>query len=80
MVYIPTLNTVPVGYYSQAMAILGVSIFIHADYRKFSIGDDSLTPLRQHSVWVGSWSCGFFAAWFCYQLIPKPDNETAAPP
>ena len=29
--------------------------------------------------WVGSWMCGCLVTWFCYQLIAKPGNKTAAP-
>ena len=29
---------------------------------------------------VRSWRCGCLATWFCYQLIAKPGNKTAAPP
>ena len=27
-----------------------------------------------------SWRCGCLLTWFCYQLIAKPGNKTAAPP
>ena len=37
----------------------------------------------QISVWwwrtVRSWRCGCFVTWFCYQLMAKPGNKTAAP-
>ena len=29
---------------------------------------------------VGSWWCGWLVTWFCYQLIAKPGNKTAALP
>ena len=31
-------------------------------------------------VWVRSWNCGCLVTWFCYQLIAKPGNKTAAVP
>ena len=31
-------------------------------------------------IWVGSWRCVSLVTWFCYQLIAKPGNKTAAPP
>ena len=30
-------------------------------------------------IWVTSWSWGCHVTWFCYQLIAKPGNKTAAP-
>ena len=32
------------------------------------------------SRWVRSQNCGCLVTWFCYQLIAKPGNETAAVP
>ena len=32
------------------------------------------------SIWLRSWRCGCLVTWFCYQLIAKPGNKTAAPP
>ena len=29
-------------------------------------------------MWVRSWNCGCLVTWFCYQLIAKPGNKTAA--
>ena len=29
-------------------------------------------------IWVRSRNCGCLVTWFCYQLIAKPDNKTAA--
>ena len=29
-------------------------------------------------MWVRSQNCGFLVTWFCYQLIAKPGNKTAA--
>ena len=29
-------------------------------------------------IWVRSRNCGCFVTWFCYQLIAKPGNKTAA--
>ena len=31
-------------------------------------------------IWVRSWNCGCLVTWFCYQLMAKPGNETAAVP
>ena len=28
---------------------------------------------------IGPWRCGCLVTWFCYQLIAKPGNKTAAP-
>ena len=30
-------------------------------------------------IWVMSRMCGFLVTWFCYHLIAKPGNKTAAP-
>ena len=30
------------------------------------------------TIWVRSWNCGCLVTWFCYQLIAKPGNKTAA--
>ena len=32
------------------------------------------------SIWVRSRNCGCLVTWFCYQLIAKPGNKTAAVP
>ena len=35
--------------------------------------------LRKHKdIWVRSRNCGCLVTWFCYQLIAKPGNKTAA--
>ena len=31
------------------------------------------------SIWVRSRRCGCLVTWFCYQMIAKPGNKTAAP-
>ena len=31
-------------------------------------------------IWVRSWRWGCLVTWFCYQVIAKPGNKTAAPP
>ena len=31
------------------------------------------------SIWIRSQRCGCLVTWFCYQMIAKPDNKTAAP-
>ena len=36
-------------------------------------------PFKVQSIWVRSRRCGCLATWFCYQLIAKPSNKTAAP-
>ena len=33
---------------------------------------------RYISIWVRSRNCGWLVTWFCYQLIAKPGNKTAA--
>ena len=33
---------------------------------------------RYRIIWVRSRNCGCLVTWFCYQLIAKPDNKTAA--
>ena len=32
------------------------------------------------NTWVRSWNCGCIVTWFCYHLIAKPGNKTAAVP
>ena len=34
----------------------------------------------EYAHWIRLWRCGCLITWFCYQLIAKPGNETAAPP
>ena len=33
-----------------------------------------------HGIWVRSRNCGCLVTWFCYQLIAKPGDKTAAVP
>ena len=40
----------------------------------FTLNKDMCNPY----IWVRSWNCGCFVTWFCYQLIAKPGNKTAA--
>ena len=37
-------------------------------------------PFRCREISVRSWRWGCLVSWFCYQLIAKPGNKTAAPP
>ena len=30
------------------------------------------------NIWVRSWNCSCLVTWFCYQLIAKPGNKSAA--
>ena len=41
-----------------------------------------VTPVMHCGLitWNLSWNCGCLVIWFCYQLIAKPDNKTAAVP
>ena len=41
-----------------------------------SFGTDALDAFD--FTWVRSRNCGCFVTWFCYQLIAKPGNKTAA--
>ena len=34
--------------------------------------------VTKHFIWVRSRKCGCLVTWFCYQLIAKPGNKTAA--
>ena len=34
----------------------------------------------KYRIWVRSGNCGCLVTWFCYQLIAKPGNKTAAVP
>ena len=36
------------------------------------------TSPDSHTIWVRSRNCGCLVTWFCYQLIAKPGNKTAA--
>ena len=36
--------------------------------------------LNHKCIWVRSRNCGCLVTWFCYQLIAKPGNKTAAVP
>ena len=43
--------------------------------------DNGMSPSwRQAIIWVRSRNCGCLVTWFCYQLIAKPGNKTAAVP
>ena len=35
-------------------------------------------PMHSHIIWVRSRNCRCLVTWFCYQLIAKPGNKTAA--
>ena len=39
-----------------------------------------MTNIHASCIWVRSRDCGCLVTWFCYQLIAKPDNKTAAVP
>ena len=46
-------------------------------------GTSAVHPGTGHNVniiWVRSRNCGCLVTWFCYQLIAKPGNKTAAVP
>ena len=45
----------------------------------FRLQSTSTSPLIFSNKWVRSRRCGCFVTWFCYQLIAKPGNKTAAP-
>ena len=36
--------------------------------------------LKSKLIWIRSRNCGCLVTWFCYQLIAKPGNKTAAVP
>ena len=35
--------------------------------------------MTSHVIWVRSRKCGCLVTWFCYHLMAKPRNKTAAP-
>ena len=43
----------------------------------FETSSDTSVHIRQ-DIWVRSRNCGCLVTWFCYQLIAKPGNKTAA--
>ena len=49
-----------------------------------ALGHNELThcdlshPYHHLIIWVRSRNCGCLVTWFCYQLIAKPGNKTAA--
>ena len=47
---------------------------------KFMRKISSIFPIYTHKIciWVRSWRCGCLVTWFCYHLIAKPGNKTAA--
>ena len=50
--------------------------------RYFLICENILKNLRSKEpthILVRLWRCGCLVTWFCYQLIVKPGNKTAAP-
>ena len=56
-------------------------------YIRISISRHGIDQMSQHipslaseelSIWVRSRNCGCLVTWFCYQLIAKPGNKTAA--
>ena len=42
--------------------------------------EGSVLRLMYIYIWVRSRNCGCLVTWFCYQLIAKPGNKTAAVP
>ena len=56
--------------------------------RKYSSGvENYINSYHHHNhifiylimfIWVRSWNCGCLVTWFCYQLIAKSGNKTAA--
>ena len=40
---------------------------------------ESTTASLLRNIWVRSQRCGCLVTWFCYHLIAKPGNKTAAP-
>ena len=43
-----------------------------------SVVSHLMTPLTKQYIWVRTRNCGCLVTWFCYQLIAKPGNKTAA--
>ena len=54
-------------------------IISSSDYRTVRILD-LRTPNSNLCIWVRSRNCGCLVTWFCYQMITKPSNKTAAVP
>ena len=49
-----------------------------AKWRPFCLGLNVLTFTWTENIWVRSRNCGSLVTWFCYPLIAKPGNKTAA--
>ena len=47
-------------------------------YYALHISFCAFTTYTVHCIWVRSRNCGSLVTWFCYQLIAKPGNKTAA--
>ena len=43
-----------------------------------SLGSTSIWPKSENLIWVGSCGCGCLTTCFCYLMIAKPGNKTAA--
>ena len=67
----------------QGQADIGPTVVPILSYinKNSALIDTFWTTLYQHStlyLWVRSRNCGCLVNWFCYQLIAKPGNKTAA--
>ena len=73
------------GFPSQRPVMWSFDVFYDLCLNKWLSKQSRLRCLHAHydvavMIWVRSRNCGCLVTWFCYQLIAKPGNKTAAVP
>ena len=58
-----------------------IVMWIERKTQAYHIGTRRLLSelFESHVIWIRSRRCGCLVTWFCYQMIAKPGNKTAAP-
>ena len=67
--YTVGMETQPGNRNKNTRACLELTLYV------LNVSEGSLTYIY---IWVRTRNCGCLVTWFCYQLIAKPDNKTAA--
>ena len=71
---VPVLNKISVSCCHTEFIITSFTTMI---YHEFMVSHWSFFVLCT-TIWVRSRNCGCLVTWFCYQLMAKPGNKTAA--
>ena len=56
-----------------------ISVWFSYDTANFLRNSHNWHSIVCHMIWVRSRRCGCLVTWFCYQMLAKPGNKTAAP-